>query len=347
MIFFYMLCIIFFSMLIFPIALAMISTRYETKPLFIQQSNTKDPRYFAVSFKKIFDKAWEAYDGSGILHMSRDEQVIEADKVKLFPYEVLTSMIYAENQDFLPCEGIVFKREIYAKRNAVLSETTMLRAIACEKNLIIKSGAQVIRWADSQGVLTVYGDCDLGISTSSGTQLIIGQNCYFKRLYAPIIWLGRKIDEIDKDMSDSIKKEAEVLIFNNTIRDIKYVDDQITNEKGILKNTIITSESLVVLGGFIVQGHIRSHKDVKIDDNAVVCGNIFAEGNIFIGVNARVLGVVFSQESIYVGDRAVIGQPGKIKSIVARGDILFGSNCRMHGYIGAEGTGRICPKAWK
>lgn len=343
MIFFFILCIIFLSMLIFPIGLAMTLSRYETKPLFIQQSNTKDPRYFAVSFKKIFDKAWKNYDGTGILRMSREERVIEADKVQLLPFQVCNSIVYGEKGDFFPCEGVIFEKEVYIKGNVQLEGIPMVRAIACEKNLVLKDCTKVIRWADSEGTLTVYNGCDLGISTSSGTQLIIGKNCCFKRLYAPIILLGKENHELNKDIDAYVIKESDVVIFSDIIRDVKYVDDEITNEEGILKGTIITKYDITVLGNFIVQGHIRSHKDVKIDDNAVVHGNIFAEGNIFIGMNARVLGVVFSQENIYVEDGVVIGQMGKIKSVIARGDILFGRNCRVHGYIGTEGKGSICP----
>jgi len=343
MIFFLILSIIFFSMLFFPIAIAMMSANYETKPIFIQQSNTKDPRFFAVSFKKIFDKAWGTYDGTGTLHMSREEQVIEGDKVELFPFNACTSIVYLEEKDFLSCEEMVFEKEIYIKGNAQLGNKNTARAIVCEGNLTIKDGTRIIRWADSQGTLTVFNDCDLGISTSSGTELLIGKNCSFKRLYAPVILLGKKKDELHKGILGSITEKSPV-IYSDIIRDIKYVDNEITNEEGIIKSTIITKYDITVNSDFEVQGHISSHKDVKIDDNAVVHGNIFAEGNIFIGRNAKVLGVVFSQENIYVEDGAVIGQPGKVKSMVARGSISFGDNCRVHGYIGTETKGRISPK---
>ena len=343
MVFFLVLCIIFLSMIMFPIGLAMISKQHKTKPLFIQQSNTKDPRYFAASFKKIFDKAWENYDGSGVLRMSREEKVIEIDKVKLEPFKACNAIVYSEKKDFFPSEGIVFEKEIYIKGNARLEKIPMVRAIVCEKSLVLKPGTKVIRWADAEGILTAYNDCDLGISTSSGTQLIIGENCFFKRLYAPIILLGKKAQELDGGIEGIIRPDLDVTIFPNIIRDIKYVDDEIVNEEGILKGTIITKYDITVLGNFIVQGHIRSHKDVKIDDNVVVHGNIFAEGNVFIGMNVKILGLIFSQENIYVDDGAIVGQPGKVKSMVARGDILFGRNCRVYGYIGTEGKGSICP----
>lgn len=341
MILFFIICIIFLLMLIFPIYVGMKTAQYKSEPLFIQQSNKRDPRYFAVSFKKIFDKAWKSYDGSGTLSMSKAEKVIEADKVELSPNELCEALVYAENKDFIPKEGIIFEKEIYAKRNVWLEKIPIVRAIACMRDLMLGKGTRVIRWADAEGTLTAHNDCDLGLSTTSATKLLIGENCSFKRLYAPEIWIGQNNDELNIDNNSNIPEE--VVISSKIIRNIKYVDDSIVNEKGILAKTIITNQDITVLGNYIVQGHIRSHKDVKVDRNALVHGNIFAEGNIFIGSNAVVLGVVFAQENIYVDNGVIIGQPNKIKSVVARGNIEFSHNCKVYGYVGTEGIGRICP----
>lgn len=332
----------FLLMLILPIYVGIQIARNESKPLFIPQSNARNPRYFAMSFKKIMDKAWESYDGSGILRMSKDEEVIEADKEELSSNKLCQSLVCAENKDFVPKEGIIFEKEIYAKKNARLEKISMLRAIACIENLVLGSGTHVIRWADAEGTLTAHNNCNLGLSTTSATKLLIGKNCSFKRLYAPEIWLGHNDDEFNTGSDVAIPKE--VIISSEIIRNIKYVDDDIVNENGILANTIITKNDITVLGRFEVQGHISSNKDIKIDNNSVVHGNIFAEGNIFIGRNAVVLGGVFTQENIYIDDGVVIGQPNKIKSVVARGNIEFGRNCRVYGYISAEGIGTICPE---
>lgn len=340
MLLFFIICIIFFLMIVFPIFVGIVTSWRKNEPMFIQKSNTRDPRYFAVSFKKIIDKAWASYDHSGILKLSKDEEVIEADTAEWIYNESCKSLVYAESKDFVPKEGIVFEKEIYAKRNAKLEKIPLVRAIACMRDLTLGEGTRVIRWADAQGILIAHDNCDLGLSTTSATKLLIGKNCFFKRLYAPKIWLGLNKEKLH--LFNNVTLPREVIINDEIIRNIEYVDDDIVDEKGILQRTIITKHNITVLSNFIVHGHITSYKGVKIDNNAVVHGNIFAEGNIFIGDNAVVLGVVFTQEDIYIGDGAVIGQPNKIKSVVARGNIEFGSNCKVFGYIGTEGIGWIC-----
>lgn len=345
MILFSLICIIFITMLAFPIGIGLSIKKFESKPLFIQQSNIKDPRYFAVSFREIFSKGWNKYDGSGCVKLSQLEKVIEVDQNEIPPNNVCNSIVYARSDiDFTPNKGIHFEKEIYAKGNAFLYDIPELRAIACDKNLLLGIDTNVIRWADAEGFLIVHEDCNLGISTSSASKLFIGRNCTFKRLYAPEIYLGIENVNLHKFVYSTFSDKKKVLINQNIIRDIEYVNDDNTDENKVFYNTIITKRNITVLANFEVQGHITSHKNVKIESNAIVHGNIFAEGNVFIGSNARVLGVVFSQENIHMDPDAVVGQPGKTKSIVARGDIIIENNCRVYGYIGTEGNGIICPK---
>jgi predicted acyltransferase (DUF342 family) len=291
----------------------------------------------------MIEKALESYQGYGIISLSKLEEVIETDKVEMEPNQSCKSLIYAENSDFMPREGIVFQKEIYVRKNAYLERIPLLRAIACDGDLSLGSGTRIIRWADAEGTLTSHDNCDLGISTTSAKKLLVGRNCLFKRLYAPEIWLGLGDGGPDTVRTAPVPEEA--VINEEIMRDIEYVDDEITDENGILPYTIVTRKDLTVVGGYVVQGHISCDKDVEIGSGAVVHGNIFAEGSVFIGSNAVVLGLVFTQEDVYVDDGSVIGQPNKVKSVVARGDIEFGSNCRVYGYIGTEKNGRICPEA--
>lgn len=339
MIIFLVICIIFLIMFLSPIFIGLVASKQENTPLFIQQSNTRNPKYFVMAFKDKFESTWESYDGSGMLTLSKEEQIIEVDKTELSPKEICNAVVYAENNSFSPKEGIVFTKEIYAKKNAYLKNIPTIRAIACMGDLVIGSGTCIIRWADAEGTLTINDDCDLGLCTTSSTKLLIGENCTFNRLYAPEIWLGKNNEEFDTGKSGTIPKE--IVICSEIIHDIKYVDESIANEDGILSNTIITKHNIVVLENFIVHGHISSHKDVRIKSNAIVHGNIFAENDIFIESNAMVLGVIFTQGNIYVEDDVVLGQPNKIKSVVARGNIEFGRNCVVYGNISAEKTGKI------
>lgn len=332
---------VFVVMLLFPILFSLYSLKKnKAEVLEIEQSKVKDPRYFARSFTKLFDRKWANYDGSGKIFLSMEEDLLEADKLAVYPPHC-TSVVYAENLDFRPPEGIYFGKEIYARQNAFLYGIETVRAICSKKDLVLGSGTKVLRWVDAEGTLKVSDNCNLGISASSNTKIVIGNNCVFRRLYAPVVILG------EPPNNSRVYDPRQAKYFNPSVldefRNIKYVSDDLTDDEGILKSSIITKHDITVLDGLIVKGHIRSHKNIKICDNAVIYGNLFAEKDIYLGQNSRVYGLVFTQGSLYVESGVTLGQPGKIKSVIARGKIIFAKNCCIYGYVSSETRGEYCP----
>ncbi|MGI5849889.1 MAG: leucine-rich repeat protein [Christensenellales bacterium] len=334
--------IIFVTMLLFPIVFSLIFIRKKGgKMLEIKQSKIKDPRYFVKSFTDLFEKQLENYDGSGKIKLSQEESIIEADRVSQYP-EYCFSVVYAQEHNFHPPAGIQFLKEIYACKNACLLGIEMVRAICCKKDLILGSGTHVIRWVDAEGTLNIYDDCDLGISASSLAKIVMGNNCRFRRLYAPAIFLGYGAE--DNLTLDDYTQRVE-LDYNTpkVIRNIKYVDDDMTDDTSTLDSSIITKHDIIVLDHLTVKGHIRSSKGIRLCDGSVVYGNLFAEGDIYLGQNVRVYGSVFTQENLFAESGVTVGQYGKIKSIVARGIITFEKGCRVYGYISSESGGECCP----
>lgn len=332
--------VVFVIMLLFPIMFSLfILRKSDGKVLEIQHSKIKDARYFVKSFTELFDNKWKDYDGSGKILLSHEEKIIEADITTQYP-TVCDSIVYAENMEFQPPAGIRFEKEIYACQNAYLFGIDTVRAVCCKKNLILDSGTHVVRWVDAEGALAVYDDCDLGISASSITKIVIGSNCRFRRLYAPAIFLGQVPEEeslIDDDWQTVDIAEL------NVFRNIKYVDDEIADEEGVLEGSIISTHDITVLNSLTVKGHIRSNKSIRLCDDAMVYGNIFAEGDVYLGNNTRVYGSVLTQENFYAESGVAIGQYGKIKSVIARGKIIFEKNCRVYGYVSSEKGGECCP----
>lgn len=332
----------FVIMLLFPIlfSLFFLQKNYG-KVLKIEHSKIKDPRYFVKSFTGLFDQKWADYDGSGKITLSREENILESDTLSVYP-SVFNSIIYAENHDFRSKQGIRFEKEVYARQNAFLSGMNTVRAICSKKNLVLGNGTRVLRWADAEGTLTAFNGCDLGISATSKTKIIIGSNCNFRRLYAPVIMFEQTPGyESPKD------NHSQNIVFKpialNKFRNIKYVSDDLADDIGVLASSIITVHDITVLDNLTVKGHIRSHRGIRICDNAIVYGNLFAERDIYIGQNARVYGSIFTQGNLYTECGVTIGQLGKIKSVIAREKIIFEKNCCVYGYVSSEAGGECCP----
>jgi carbonic anhydrase/acetyltransferase-like protein (isoleucine patch superfamily) len=338
--------VLFIIMLLLPLMSGYVTyKRYPGKPIYINQKREKDPRYFAHSFSQMFEKKWKNYDGTGSILLSHEESIIESDKIKEYS-EVCESVIFAENEDFSPPERrTVFIKEIYAKKNAYIHGELQIRAIACIQNMYISNGTEIIRWVDAEGLLVIGDHCNLGISATSGLELVVGKNCKFHRLYAPKIRIGQYHDKENSEPLQNKDPKIYRLVPKKEIkRNLKYLDDTMLNENNIADFSIVSKHDVVILEDLILQGHIRSQKGVQICDNAVVCGNIFAEEDIVIGINACILGNIFTQGNITFEKGAVVGQKDRIYSIISRGRIEFAEDSFVYGYVSSEAGGVICYK---
>lgn len=330
--------ILFVVMLILPIAVSSWALRHtKGAALAIKDSMVKDPRFFVKSFTRKIDAELQKYDGSGTILLSREEKIIEADESTAFDRET-DNIVLIRNENFTPAAGLLFNKEIYAFKNVFLSGVESVRAIACKGDLFLGKGTLVERWVDAEGLLAVGDECELGVSASSLRKIVIGVNCRFKRLFAPMIFFGDE-DGKPNETSNLWRVVNVVTAANKVVRNIHYVDDDVTDDDGILDASVITKYNLSVLNGLSVKGHIRSHRNIRLGDNTTVFGNVFAEGEVYVGRNVRVYGSIFSQENVHVESGSTIGQYGINKSVIARKEIVFEKDCCVFGYVSTEAIG--------
>ena len=83
MIFFLVLVVIWAVMMVFPFTLGFMSqhTGVEEIPLEVKSNNTRDPRYFAKSFRALVDKALLSRNGDTIM-LSKQEKFLDGDLIK-------------------------------------------------------------------------------------------------------------------------------------------------------------------------------------------------------------------------------------------------------------------------
>lgn len=331
----YLFIALIFAIFFFtPLAVSYFAQIFDEEELFIPHFNTKDPRFFAKSFRRLFNEAFSNYEKSGSFKLSQDEAILFADRFDWIKSGQYDSVIYSEDKNFNAPDNSVFNKEIYSKGNFTVGKASTVRAIASDKELRIHSESEVVRWIDSLEKLVVEDHVRLGMSTTSETVMELGTDITFKRLYAPKIILGKT----KAFKEPSINKEFEV--FDELKRDINTVskDDM---EKGKYPYTIISKDDFIVQSGVSVHGAITSHKGLVLEEDAVVFGNVFAEEDVILKDGARVHGLLFTQGSIFIGNNCVVGKPDEIKSIVARDNITFGTNNVVYGYIGTEKEGII------
>lgn len=337
----WILVILFLAMLIGPIAGAgLYYKKRKGMILNINQSRVRDERYFAKSFsEKIENGLQSAHDGKIIL--SKEEPYLEINQDMALPETVKNLAIIKDSNITIPDNVHYFEKEIYAASNLKLIGSDLTaRAVYSAKKMIIGSNVSIIRWADAKETLAVYDHCNLGASATAGRKLSIGIDCRFRRIYAPEVRIGQYPDN-DIDPLNGRDRRILRLPIKHEVVNCRFVSKEMINDNGIVENTVISWSNVNVTEGVIIQGDVRSHKGVRLCEGAVVCGNIFAENDILLEKNSVVLGSIFSQGSIRVEEGTMIGQPGRICSVIARNHIDFAKNVFLFGYASCEAGGSI------
>lgn len=329
----------------------------------IEQNRIRDARYFGKAFAGLIEENLpQAQDGR--IALSKKETYINAD-LQVPNQERIEALVICLRRDHETPDFVrEYQKEIYTAHNLYAYwKRIHMRAAYAGASAFLGAGTIVDRWVDANETLFAAKDCSLGMSASAGERLWIGDGCTFRRLYAPVIAIGAQHGDMNfanpVAFAESVRQlcaspevlDQEKIIHlqsagkpQQMVKNIRYLDPQCIEESGVARVTVVTDQNLVVLEHMIVQGDIRSHRGVRICDHAFICGNIFAEEDIMIGIGVIVLGNVFTQGNIVVERGAVIGQPGQIHSMVARGNIYLEENVIIYGFVSCEGGGFVSKK---
>jgi cytoskeletal protein CcmA (bactofilin family) len=307
----------------------------DATPLFINMNYCKDPRYFAMSFRKLMLKSiGNLPPGLHAVTLSKQETLQISNNARNIAGTVTENILYSLN-DLESENNVTFIKEVYARGNVFIGEANRLQALACDGDVHVRKGTRFLRWLDAEGYVKIEEDCQLGVSTTCGRELSIASRCNFTRLYGyPVVTAndaGHNGDDANSAVGDSA-------IFGvvPTERDISDMPPH------SLKNCNIIAEGPLSIGEqSVIRGHIKSHGKVVTGASVTIMGNVFAEGDIVIGPGSRIMGTVFSQGSITVRHGVTIGTPDRVKSMVGKKGIFLEGGVRVYGYIVTEGKGRV------
>jgi hypothetical protein len=313
----FMLLILLF-LLPFAAGIRELRRQDDAAPLFINMDYCKDPRYFAVSFRKLLIKSLDGRsEGLHVVELSKREAVQISNHAQPNDGAILENILYIINDRGTACIG----------------EGNHVQALACDGDVHVLRGTKFFRWLDAEGSIRVDEECDLGVSATCGGKLDLAPKCSFIRLYGFPVATSADSASGTKDRGADT---GDITIFQSesTERNISHLDPY-----SVKKCSIITNRTLTIEDHSIIGGHVKSHKKLILGASVTVMGNLFAEGDIEIGPQSRVLGTVFSQGLITLKQGVIIGTRDRIKSVIGKKGILLESGVQVYGYITTEGRG--------
>lgn len=307
-------------------------------PIHIPSDRTKDPRFFAKSFRKKFNSAW--HPGMKSVFLSKIDRVITPQDITDYTKPCDAVVISLGDFNLTQAEA-VFNKEILVKGKADFKGALQFRSLAVDETLVLGYGVKIIRWVDALSTIYVKDHCDLGLSSSSNERLCIGRNVRFKRLYAPIMELGKSRQGLQKFPAHPKLEEAMQMV-PSELRQSSLNEMQPKGD--FVHASIITTKDLEVPAYTSINGHLRVYGDVSLGEQVLVSGNIFVDGNFSVERGCVLLGNIFVRGDIVLHDNVVLGQPYHPISLVGIKGIQIGLNVIAHGYLHSGSGGVIYPE---
>ncbi len=308
-------CVVFIALLVlaFVPGVRELNEREDAGELYINMDYSKDPHFFGDSFRRILT---DAVEKSGVdqtiseMKLSRKEDVLITGT---YSYVVVNS-----EQHVLLCRGNLDiegpntrNKEAYVMGSAKMADGSAITAMAVDGNLKLGKDVNVVRWLDSRGEVSIGDNCDLGVSVAGNGKVLLGKDCKFMRLFGSPVSTRGFVSHMD--LSRPVKKQQ------------KY--------KHILGNFKITR-------GIILDQDMKIEGDFVIltEERVEIHGSVFVEGSVRIDGNVLITGNVFSQQTVHL--RGVeVGEPGGIKSVISKKEIVLFPDVVVHGYILTDGRG--------
>lgn len=302
----------------------------DDEPLAIDQTYARDPRFFGRSLRAklrpFVERAKASLPYREEIKLRRPE-MLEVHRDLQLPARSKSSSILA-TIGLLEIGGGSRLGELYAQHAATVAPGATIRSLACDGDVFIGDDCNVLRWADAEGDVSCGERCELGQSVSAAGVLCVRQGSLFHRLW------GLPITTI-----------ASV----SPLRSPRSIDDVVVfGERGLslppgcaLERDLVVRGELRVGAGSTIRGNIKAHGAVVVERGSKIEGNVVARQSVTIAEEVAIEGSVFSEGDVTVGSHTRIGDRGAFKTLYSLGQVSFGDDVTVFGWVVAERGGRI------
>lgn len=298
--------IIFIILLLIPFSFAIIEyyKKSDNTPLDIRQDYSKDPAYFGKSFINILEKLLRKVPNEGLV----EAMISNKDKEKLlFLTETVQGKDYGNTVVIINSYAKIQDGEKFISQKEVVSFGGLVIKVPTKvRALFVKGGLRIEKPLEIRRWLHVEGDCYVLAESS------LGINCYcMGMLHVKSVCSFRRI--FAKKIVIGTDEEG---------RKLQKLKSNPIHIKGILrsKNTL----------------------SLKVNDREMLIeGDIISDGDIYIEGKVWIRGNIVSNNYITLLNGCVVGEQGKVKSIVGKKGVFISDNVVIYGYVHTDGNGVI------
>jgi|GEM_PF-2818168 predicted acyltransferase (DUF342 family) len=247
--------------------------------------------------------------------------------------------------DLVIPEGEKVLGEMLVKGDVKVSRTATVRSIVSEGEIKIGKRAKILKYLDADMGIKAEDGCILGEAVSTERELYIEKECQFTCLYGKPIRTYNFTSTLRMHETDNlITLQAKHL--NVPVKFLK--DSLLFTKKELIipelirtNKNVVTTESLTIKKGCVINGYIKAQKDIIIHDDVMINGAIYSYGNLVIGRNVKVYGSISSEGRIVIDSGVRIGGRDKEVKVFSKKEIELMENVEIYGTVYAEEGGRV------
>jgi predicted acyltransferase (DUF342 family) len=296
-----LLVVLFFILLFLPFIPSLIELflKRDAKPISINPERKKEPDYFGKSFMNLLATAL------------KDLKIQEVEKLN--PVYLKLKLNREEWVGFLNDED--------------LAKNTMDTPVVFTKDTVFLQNHTFKR------ELVVFGNAVFK-NTCIARSMYVKGNCVIEAPVRIARWVhveGILTTRSNADLGVNVySREMKIRGWTTFKRayaqKIDTSDDPLIDKKNV-EGAINLQGSFSITGNISISGKERP---VFVD------GDLFCDGDAQIEGDVWIKGDLFSQKSVTLKNGVVVGEEGKVKSVVARDEILIKGPLRIYGYIHSE-----------
>jgi predicted acyltransferase (DUF342 family) len=290
-----------FSIFLFlPFVLSFIELflKRDAKPIPIDLEYKKDPDYFTKRFINLLNDALKNLNIQEVKEPTPIKIELNKEEWIVFPDDRILTEKTINTPIVFTKDTVFLQKHVFKRELAVLGNVVFLDK--CLARALYVKGDCVIE-APVRIARWVHVEGTLIVNSNAD----LGVSVYAREIKIRG-WAtfkrayAQKIDTLDEPLIDNKNNKEKVINLQGNF--------------GITGNITIDGEK----GSIFVNGNIFCDDDVEIE------GDVWIKGD------------VFSQKSITLKNGVVVGEEDKVKSVVARGEILIEGPFRIYGYLHSE-----------
>lgn len=349
-----------------PLAPALLEWRrkIDDKPLKVVREYDGNIKYFSLRFRHFLSENFPEFmnptrsnsmqsdnaSAKGVLAAGDSYQIIGIEGQPTFTTNEMAAKASANiilgRSSLRLSDGMFFEKEIYASDEISCGNKNAFRAILAEGDIRLGDDCDIIRWAHSNGNISLGSRARLYGRISADGEIQLQQQSRFGRMYARVIRFGQSEQKEAQDESAS----AHLQPFPMPEKTLDQAPDRWLIAGSIdipaatfHRGSLVAQKNLTLGSHSLIEGGLKSKGDLRLEANTRIDGAVVSTGNMYIGPGCTIKGPVVCEQMIVIEAGTVIGAPDHPTTITAA-EIRVEESVIAYGSVWARELGFISQK---